>query len=156
MTVPLDGVPLSEHADLFRELADLGYTDVWSSEAGGTDGFTPLALAAAWAPSLHLGTAIVPAYLRGPALLAQTVAAMAEAAPGHFSLGIGTSSNVIVERWNGIPFEQPYQRVRDTLRFLRTALAGEKVTEEYETFEVNGFRLGRPLPSVPPLLAVSY
>ena len=53
---------------------------------------------------------------------------MAEAAPGHFSLGLGTSSNVIVERWNGIPFDKPYARVRDTLRFLRAALAGEKVT----------------------------
>ncbi len=155
MTIPFDGIALADHSELLRELADLGYTDVWSSEAGGTDGFTPLALAAAWAPSLHLGTAIVPAYLRGPALLAQTVAAMAEAAPGHFSLGIGASSNVIVERWNGIPFEQPYQRVRDTLRFLRTALAGEKVTEKYETFEVNGFRLGRPVAQVPPLLVAA-
>ena len=155
MTVPFDGITLADHADLYRELADLGYTDVWSSEAGGTDGFTPLALAAAWAPGLRSGTAIVPAYLRGPALLAQTVAAMAEAAPGHFALGIGTSSNVIVERWNGIPFDKPYQRVRDTLRFLRAALGGEKVTAEYETFQVSGFRLGRIPEQVPPLLVAA-
>ena len=43
-------------------------------------------------------------------------------------IGIGTSSNVIVERWNGIPFEEPYKKVRDVVRFLRDALAGEKVT----------------------------
>jgi probable F420-dependent oxidoreductase len=97
----------------------------------------------------------VPAYLRGPALLAQTVAAAAEAAPGHFSLGLGSSSNVIVERWNGIPFEQPYQRVRDTLRFLRSALTGEKVTETYETFAVDGFRLGRVPSQLPPLLVAA-
>ena len=48
--------------------ADLGYTDVWSAEANGADAFTPLALASVWAPSLRLGTAIVPAYTRGPAL----------------------------------------------------------------------------------------
>lgn len=155
MTIPFDNVPLADHADLFRELVDLGYTDVWSSEAGSTDGFTPLALAAAWAPSLRLGTAIVPAYLRGPGLLAQTVAALAEAAPGRFELGIGTSSDVIVERWNGMPFDKPYQRVRDTLRFLRAALAGEKVTEQYETFKVTGFRLGRPPAQVPPLLVAA-
>ncbi|HEX4015338.1 MAG TPA: LLM class F420-dependent oxidoreductase [Frankiaceae bacterium] len=152
MTVPFNNVPLAEHADLFRELADLGYTDAWSSEVDGTDGFTPLALAAAWAPKLRLGNAIIPAYLRGPALLAQTVATMAETAPGRFSLGLGTSSNVIVERWNGIPFDKPYARVRDTLRFLRAALAGEKVTETYETFAVKGFRLSRPPEQVPPLL----
>ncbi len=49
---------------------------------------------------------------------------------------------MIVGRWNGIPFEEPYKRVRDTVRFLRTALTGEKVTEDYDTFSVKGFRLG--------------
>jgi probable F420-dependent oxidoreductase len=154
MTVPFT-LPLAEHADLFRELADLGYTDAWSSEVDGADGFTPLVLAAAWEPRLHLGNAIIPAYLRGPALLASTVAAMAESAPGRFSLGLGTSSNVIVERWNGIPFEKPYARVRDTLRFLRTALSGEKISEDYETFSVKGFRLSRPPAQVPPLLVAA-
>ena len=68
-------------------------------------------------------------------------------------MGIGTSSNVIVERWNGIPFEQPYARVRDTVKFLRKALTGEKVDEEYETFTVKGYRLQMPpLAQQPPIL----
>lgn len=148
ITVPFDGVPLHEHKDWFRELVDLGYTDAWSAEAMGPDGFTPLALAAAWAPELRLGTAIVPAFTRGPALLAQSVAAMADAAPGRFVFGVGTSSNVIVENWNGIPFREPYKRTRDTVRFLRTALSGEKVRAEYEGFSVSGFKLA-PVPSTP-------
>ncbi|NLD77978.1 MAG: LLM class F420-dependent oxidoreductase, partial [Acidimicrobiales bacterium] len=142
MTIPFDGVPLHAQRDWILELADLGYTDVWSSEANGADGFTPLALASTWAPSLRLGSAIVPAYTRGPATLAQCVASLADAAPGRVAFGIGTSSNVIVERWNDIPFEEPYKKTRDTVRFLRTALTGEKVKEEYETFAVNGFKLG--------------
>jgi probable F420-dependent oxidoreductase len=154
MTVPLDGVPLSEHRHVFEELADLGYTDVWSSEASGTDGFTPLALAAAWAPSLRLGCAIVPAFTRGPGLMAMSVAAMAEAAPGRFAFGIGTSSNVIVENWNDIPFTEPYRRTRDMIRFLRQALTGDRVDGDFGTFNVKGFRLGRPLSPdlVPPIL----
>jgi probable F420-dependent oxidoreductase len=155
MTIPMTGVPLSAHRDWLREMVDLGYTDFWSSEAGGPDGFTPLALAAAWAPEARLGIAIVPAFTRGPALLAMSVAALAEAAPGRFVMGIGSSSNVIVERWNGIPFEKPYARVRDSVRFLRKALAGEKVDEEYETFSVRGFRLqmSPPTPAPPILVA---
>jgi probable F420-dependent oxidoreductase len=152
MTVPFDGIPLADHRAWFEELAALGYTDLWSSEADGTDAFTPLALAAAWTPSLRLGTAIVPAFTRGPALLAQSTAALAEAAPGRFVLGVGTSSNVIVERWNGIPFVDPYKRTRDTVRFLRQALTGEKVDATYDTFAVKGFRLGRPPEVVPPIL----
>ena len=155
ITIPFDGVPLAEHRSWMEELVDLGYTDVWSAEADGTDAFTPLALAAAWAPSLRLGTAIVPTFTRGPALLAQSAAALADAAPGRFVLGVGTSSDVIVERWNGIPFERPYQRTRDMVRFLRSALSGEKVEAAYETFSVRGFRLGRPPAVVPPILVAA-
>jgi len=149
MTIPLHGVPLHAQADRVRELADLGYSDVWSSEGPGYDAFTPLALASQWAPGLRLGTAICPVYTRGPALLASSAASLAAAAPGRVVLGVGASSDVIVEGWNGIPFEKPYARVRDTLRFLRRALAGEKVSERYETFSVRGFRLGIPPPDPP-------
>lgn len=134
--------PLHSQREHFEELADLGYTDVWSSEAAGLDGLTTLALASVWAPSLRLGTAILPVYTRGPALLAQSAASLATAAPGRFVLGIGASSDVIVGSWNAASFERPYQRVADTIRFLRSALSGEKVTEHYETFSVRGFRLG--------------
>ena len=154
MSIPFAGVPLHAQRDWVAELADLGYTDVWSSEADGADAFTPLVLASQWAPSLRLGCAIVPAFTRGPALMAQTVASVAQAAPGRFVLGIGTSSNVIVERWNGIPFVEPYKRTRDMVRFLKTALSGEKVTQRYDTFEVNGFRSGiLPEQPVPILIA---
>jgi probable F420-dependent oxidoreductase len=119
----------------------MGYTDIWSAEADGADAFTPLALAAAWEPRLRLGTAIVPAYTRSPACFAQSVASMADAAPGRFAIGIGSSSNVIVERWNGIPFDEPYKKVRDVVRFLNDALSGEKVKQAYDTFEIDGFRL---------------
>jgi probable F420-dependent oxidoreductase len=153
MTIPLGG-PLHTQRDRIVELADLGYTDVWSAEADGADAFTPLALASVWAPSLRLGTAIVPAFTRGPALLAQSAASLAQAAPGRFVLGVGTSSDVIVEGWNGIPFEEPYKRTRDVVRFLRQAFTGEKVTVDYDTFSVRKFRLGVvPEEPVPVLVA---
>jgi probable F420-dependent oxidoreductase len=155
ITFPFDGLPLLEQRDLVRELVDLGYTDLWSAESGGYDAFIPLAVAAQWAPELRLGTAIVPAYTRGAHTLASTVASMCQAAPGRFALGIGTSSDVIVERWNGLVFDKPYQRVRDTIRFLRAALTGEKVDEEYETFRVRGFRLGITVPEQPPILVAA-
>jgi len=151
ITVPFDDVPLAEHGDWYRRLDELGYTDVWTGEANGADGFTPLALAAVASHSLRLGTAVVPVYTRGPGLLAMQAATMAELAPGRFALGVGSSSDVIVERWNATPFLEPYKRVRDTVRFLRAALTGEKVDAEYETFAVRGFRLGRRIEQPPPI-----
>ncbi|HEY8081804.1 MAG TPA: LLM class F420-dependent oxidoreductase [Acidimicrobiales bacterium] len=149
ITIPFDGVTLAEHRSWYAELADLGYTDVWSAEVDGTDGFTPLALAAAWEPRLQLGVAVTPAFTRGPALLAQSVAAMAEAAPGRFTFGLGASSQPVVERWNGIPYERPYHRTRDVLRFMKAAFSGEKVSYECESFTITGYKMARP-PATPP------
>jgi probable F420-dependent oxidoreductase len=153
MTVPLPG-HLNTHRDRLIELADMGYTDIWSAEADGADAFTPLALASAWEPRLRLGTAIVPAYTRSPACFAQSVATLADAAPGRFAIGIGSSSNVIVQKWNGIPFDEPYKKVRDVVRFLNDALSGEKVTKQYDTFNIDGFRLGIR-PEVKPQILVA-
>ncbi|MEV4707640.1 LLM class F420-dependent oxidoreductase [Actinoplanes sp. NPDC049316] len=154
MTVPLGGVPLADHAAVFAALADAGFTDFWSSEVNGTDAFTPLTLASVWQPEARLGTAITPVFTRGPGLLAMTAAALAEAAPGRFQLGIGSSSPVVVGDWNAAEFTQPYARSRDMLRFLRAALAGQTVDETYETFRIRRFRLERP-PAVPPRILLA-
>jgi len=153
MTVPLGGVPLADHAAVYRGLADAGFTDVWSSEVAGADAFTPLALAAA-EPRLRLGTAVAPVFTRGPALLAMTAAALAETAPGRFQLGIGASSPVVVSDWNAVDFTEPYARSRDMLRFLRSALAGEVIDHDYGTFAVRRFRLERR-PAIPPQILLA-
>lgn len=152
VTIPFDDLALADHPRRLRELAELGYTDAWTPEANGSDAFTPLALAAAWEPRLRLGTAIVSVFTRGPAVLAQTAAALADVAPERFSLGVGTGTGVTVTDWNGIAFEEPFKRARDTIRFLRVALAGERVEADFETFDVSGFRLARPPATPPPIL----
>jgi probable F420-dependent oxidoreductase len=152
ITVPFDGVTLNEHREWFHRLADLGYTDVWSMEVDGADGFTPLTLAAAWEARLNLGIAVAPVFTRGPGLLAMSIAALAEVAGGRFTMGLGASSQPVVERWNGIPFDKPYARTRDVLRFVKRALDGEKIDDVFETFEVHGFKLSRPVSVRPPIL----
>ncbi|MEO6125659.1 MAG: LLM class F420-dependent oxidoreductase [Ilumatobacteraceae bacterium] len=152
LTIPLDGYTLAAHREALRELVDLGFTDVWAGEADGLDAVVPLAAAAAWEPSLRIGTGIVPSFTRGPAVLAMTAAALTELAPGHVSLGIGASSPVVVGNWNGIAHDQPFDRTRDVLRFLRRALRGERISEQFATFEISGFRLGRPPAIAPELL----
>ncbi|MGC1238045.1 MAG: LLM class F420-dependent oxidoreductase [Acidimicrobiales bacterium] len=152
ITIPFEGVTLLEHRDWFHRLADLGYTDVWSAEVDGADGFTPLTVAALSEERLNLGVAVTPTFTRGPGLLAMSIAAMAEVAGGRFTMGLGASSQPVVERWNGIPYEKPYQRTRDVLRFVKRALDGEKIDEVFETFEIHGFKLSRPVINRPPIL----
>jgi probable F420-dependent oxidoreductase len=146
LTLPFAGLPLADHEELVKRAEAAGYTDFWSGETNGPDGFTPLALGAAWTERARLGTGVVGVFQRGPALLAQEAAALADASRGRFVLGIGSSSDRIVEGWNRIPFEKPLTRVRETLDFLRTALDGERT----ET----GFKLETaPAQRVPIVLA---
>jgi probable F420-dependent oxidoreductase len=154
MTIPFTDRSLADSQELIAELPALGYTDAWSAEVNGVDGFVPLAMAAQWAPGIRLGSAIVPVFTRGPALLAMQAATLADLAPGRFLLGIGSSSPAIVERWNAVEFAKPYARTRDTLRFLKEALTGEKVSERYETFEIKGFKLDRA-PKMPPKVVLA-
>ena len=101
ITIPL-GPPLAAHADLLPRLREAGYQEFWTAETAGLDAFTPAAYAAALLPDARFGTAIASVYTRGPALLAMSAAALAEAAPGRFSLGVGAASPVIVDQWNGM------------------------------------------------------
>ena len=146
LTAPLVGLSLADQEEHVKRAEAVGFTDLWSGETNGPDGFTPLSLGAAWTERMRLGTGIVGVFQRGPALLAQEAAALADASRGRFVLGIGSSSDRIVEGWNGIPFEKPLSRVAETLDFLRVALDGGR-TE-------SGFKLeAAPAQRVPIVLA---
>jgi probable F420-dependent oxidoreductase len=146
LTIPLTGIGLPENADLFRRAEAAGYTDLWTGETNGPDGFTPLALAASWTEKVRLGTGVVGVMQRGRALLAQEAAALADASGGRFALGIGASSDRIIEGWNGMPFEKPLSTMSERIDFLRTALAGERAD--------GGFKLERaPAERVPIIVA---
>jgi len=148
LSVPLEGFSLAELGGIAREAEELGYTDAWSYEVDGVDGFTPLAAIAAATTGMRLGIAIANVFTRGPATLASVAAGLADLAPGRFVLGIGAGSQPIVEAWNGGAFHRPATRVREMAQFLRSALAGERVVFTGQTFAVDGFRLTR-VPAVP-------
>jgi probable F420-dependent oxidoreductase len=136
LTLPLPSLPLRQHAELVRRAEAAGYTDLWSGETQGPDGFTPLALAATWTERARLGTGVVGVFTRGPALLAQQAAALTDASDGRFVLGIGASSDRIVEGWNEMPFSKPLTKISNTLEFLRAAFSGQRTS--------TGFKLEQP------------
>jgi probable F420-dependent oxidoreductase len=147
LTVPFTGVPLTDHPELYRRAEALGYDDLWSGETpNGTDGFTTLAIAAPVTERMRLATGIVNPFTRGPAVLAQTAGALQEASSGRFVLGLGASSNVIVERFNGLTFEKPLSRIREAVETIRPVLsvpAGKGF---------GGLRLERPVTTPVPIV----
>jgi len=151
ISLPLPGLPLGQHKELLEAAERLGYTDGWSEDNGLSDPFTMLALAACWTTRMRLGTAIASVFAHGPATLATSALSLAEAAPGRFCLGLGSSSHTIVRDWNGLPFTKPLSRTRDVMQLVREALSGVRVDRALETASMRGFRLGRPVPAPVPI-----
>ena len=108
-----------------RRIEDAGYDGVWVGETNH-EPFLQLLHAADATDRVTIGTAIAIAFARTPMTLANAAFDLALYSRGRFVLGLGSSSNVIVERWNGVPFEKPLSRMRATIEALRPVLAGER------------------------------
>jgi probable F420-dependent oxidoreductase len=149
LTVPLQTVGLSASLDLARLADSIGYDDVWSSEVAGTDGFAPLAALAATTHRIRLGVALAPAFTRAPALLAMSASTLQALSGGRFVLGVGASSQTIVEDWMGSSYELPRTRVRETVEAVRAILTGEKITYDGRSVQLENFRLALGPTSLP-------
>lgn len=141
LTVPMLPFDVRKSVELAKRAEELGYTDVWAAESGGTDGFSVASAVGIATETMRIGIAIVPIYTRPPALIAMSTLAAHQACGGRFCLGLGASSPTIVERWMGLEFDRPLTRTRETVDVVRAALTGDKVNVDGVTVHVRGFRL---------------
>jgi probable F420-dependent oxidoreductase len=139
LSLPLTGVDARVAVEVAREAERRGYGACWNAEVQGPDAFTTLG-ALAVATDLELGVAVVPAQTRSPFVLGMTAVSLAELTGGRFTLGIGASSEVIVGRWAGQPFDKPLTAVRETVEALRPVLAGERSTLDGERVTIGGYK----------------
>lgn len=144
LAAPIDGLGFRESLELAVRAERLGYTDAWTYEVTGNDGFSPLGWLAARTERMRLGISLVPAFTRPAALLAMSCASLQELSGGRFVLGLGSSSPTVVERWMGLTHARPLARVRETVQALRLALTAEKTDYSGETLSVADFRLALP------------
>ena len=127
-----------------------GIDDVWFSDAMAPDSLTMVAVIAPYTQRMRVGVAVTPVYTRTPAVFAATANVLAQMLPGRFVLGLGSSSQAIMERFNGIKLEKPLTRVRETAIMVRSMLAGEKSDFALSTLSSRGYRQ-EPLPTPPPI-----
>ncbi len=152
LPVPPD-VPMCRRVAARAE--ELGYESVWIADTGaGPDAFVVAAAVASVTTRLRIGTAVIPAYTRTPSVMAAGAGSVAQLAPGRFVLGIGASSETIVDAWGGVPYRRPLTRMREETQVLRQMLAGERVTFAGRSLRTRGFRLvSQPPAPVPIYLA---
>jgi alkanesulfonate monooxygenase SsuD/methylene tetrahydromethanopterin reductase-like flavin-dependent oxidoreductase (luciferase family) len=86
---------------------------------------------------LELGTAVVPTYPRHPAVMAQQALTTQAASNGRFTLGIGLSHQVVIEKMFGLSYERRISHMREYLSVLKPLLRGEAVKYRGEEYQVN-------------------
>src|SRR5947199_1433519 len=118
------------------EAERMGVDCVWSAEAWGHDAVSPLAFLAARTSRIRLGTGIMQAGTRTPALIAMTAMSLASMSGGRFILGLGVSGPQVIEGWHGIRFERPVQRLRETVEIVRRAVRGERLAYAGRVYEL--------------------
>jgi F420-dependent oxidoreductase-like protein len=122
--------------DFVVEAEKLGVHSVWSAEAWGSDAVSPLAFVAARTSKILLGTGIMQAGSRSPALVGMTAATMAALSGGRFLLGLGTSGPQVMEGWHGVRFERPVQRMREIVEIVRLVTSGERVAYSGRVYQL--------------------
>ena len=143
------------------EAERLGVDCVWSAEAWGHDAVTPLAFIAARTSRIKLGSGIMQAGTRTPALVAMTAMSLASMSGGRFRLGLGVSGPQVIEGWHGLPFQRPVQRMRETVEIVRRIVRGERLEYHGRVYDLprpggEGKALrsaAKPQPDIPIYLA---
>jgi F420-dependent oxidoreductase-like protein len=145
------GGPPADAPDTIAEAERLGLDSIWTAEAYGSDGLTPLAWWGASTQRLKLGTAITQMSARQPAATAMAAMTLDHLSGGRFILGLGVSGPQVVEGWYGMPFAKPLARTREYIGVLRDIWARQgPVTNDGPHYPLplpGGTGLAKPLKS---------
>ncbi len=114
----LDGGDVAYFA---RRLEELGYSRLWVAETLGRDPFAQLAHLGAVTSTLELASGIANVYNRHAGVMKQGAYTVAEQTGGRFTLGLGVSSPVIVNKIRGIPYDKPLSFMQSYLDAMDAA-----------------------------------
>jgi alkanesulfonate monooxygenase SsuD/methylene tetrahydromethanopterin reductase-like flavin-dependent oxidoreductase (luciferase family) len=121
---------------------DLGYERVSSAESWSSSPLPWLAALAVNTSKIELGTSILNCFSRTPAALAQEFASLDKISDGRAVLGLGSSGELVIEHFHGLPFKKPLTRLREYVEIFNTAIAQEPLNYDGEVFHLNrGFKL---------------
>jgi alkanesulfonate monooxygenase SsuD/methylene tetrahydromethanopterin reductase-like flavin-dependent oxidoreductase (luciferase family) len=121
---------------------DLGYAHVTISESFGRDGVVIADRLLAATSGIEVCFGLANPFSRSPGVLAATSATLDELSAGRFVLALGTSTSNLVEGWHGLKFEQPLQRMRETVEMCHRAWNRDKEPYNGKIFKAAGVRMG--------------
>ena len=117
----LDTMPSSQAVELAAEAEELGYGAIWYPEIVGRDPFVMAALLLQGTSSIKVATGIANIYARDPMTMANAQRTIEEAFPGRFLLGIGVSSQHLVQDIRKHDYSRPLSYMRQYLTRMSEA-----------------------------------
>lgn len=137
--------PLLNTADLIScaKIADSSSSSdsIWVPESWGRESFATLGAISQVTSRVKLGTSIVSIYSRTPGTVAMAATTLDALSSSRAMIGLGASTEAIVENWHGVRFEKPLERMREFVKILREMITGERVSFEGKFFQVKNFKL---------------
>ncbi len=124
-----------------RILSNYNPDSIWIPETWGMDCFSVMSSVSQVTEKPKIGSSIANIYSRSPSLIAMTAASIDILSGGRLILGLGTSSQAIVENWHGIEFKEPVTRMREYVKIIRLVLTGKKVNYQGDFFHLRDFDL---------------
>ncbi len=131
-----DVLILSKLADSCKEI-----DSVWVPESWGREGFSTLGAISQLTRKVKIGTAILSIFARTPATVAMAASTLDMLSNNRTIIGIGVSTEAIVENWHGITFSKPVRRMYEYVSIIREMLTGETVNYSGYYYNVKNFKL---------------
>lgn len=114
---------------------------LWVPESWGRESFATLGAMSQVTKRVRLGTSIISIYARTPATVAMGATTLDMLSGNRTIIGLGTSTEAIVENWHGLRFEKPTSRMKEYVECLRLMASGKKVEYSGKFFKVNNFKI---------------
>jgi len=138
-----------------RKLNELKPDTVWIPETWGMENFSMLSMVSMENSFSKIGSSIVNIYSRSPSLIAMGAVTIDTISNKRLVLGLGTSSQPLVEDFHGNKFERPLKRMKEYVEIIRLILSDKTVNYSGEIFSLKNFSLliKPPRDSIPIYLA---
>jgi 5,10-methylenetetrahydromethanopterin reductase len=121
--------------------SDNNIDSIWVPESWGRESFATLGAIAQVTKRVRLGTSILSIFSRTPATIAMGAATLDMISGNRTIVGLGTSTEAIVQNWHGVKFVKPVSRMKEYVECIRLLISGERVRYSGEFFSLDNFKM---------------
>jgi 5,10-methylenetetrahydromethanopterin reductase len=143
---------IDDIVDIAKRVESAGLDNLLMANIRSHDAITTMAIAGRETTRIRVGTAVTPSYPRHPIAIAQQALTATAATRGRFTLGVGVSHKVVIERMYGLSYAKPARHMHEYLEILMPLLRGENVTYTGDQYRVQDIAIEVPDAKAPPVV----